>query len=182
MISQQKIRLSNLWLFFRGPVQYVFFTYDLPCKKMNSFFKKLLPTFNNAVFIELHVKRCTVFTIALKISVDKTFRQLSCEYSIGNGKVKWRKKACKLKSPYSFWKLQVLRVPMSDLFNFLCLLIHWNIHFVSSAIHQLMKTEKKHNKTKQKQRVNKPRQLQMIIKNRKKGGKRVCYSSDPSVR
>ena len=79
-----------------------FFTYDLPCKKMNSLFKKLLLTFNNAVFIELHVKRCTVFTIALKISVDKTFRQLSCEYSIGNGKVKWRKKACKLKSPYSF--------------------------------------------------------------------------------
>ena len=70
-----------------------FFTYDLPCKKMNSLFKKLLLTFNNAVFIELHVKRCTVFTIALKISVDKTFTQLSCEYLIGNGKIKFFLKA-----------------------------------------------------------------------------------------
>ena len=70
--------------------------------------------------------------------------------------------ACKLKFPHSFWKLQVLRVPMSDLFNFLCLLIHWNIHLVSSAIHQLMKTEKKTQQKKQKQRINKPRQLQMI--------------------
>ena len=84
--------------------------------------------------------------------------------------------ACKLKFPYSFWKLQVLRVPMSDLFNFLCLLIHWNIHLVSSAIHQLMKTEKK---TQQKKTETKNKQTKtttndkMIIKNRKKGEKRV---------
>ena len=41
--------------------------------------------------------------------------------------------ACKLKFPHSFWKLQVLRVPMSDLFNFLCLLIHFEIF---TSVHQ----------------------------------------------
>ena len=42
--------------------------------------------------------------------------------------------------------------------------------------------KKIHNKTKKKKRINKPRQLQMIVKNGKKGEKRVCYPSDPSVR
>ena len=46
---------------------------------------------------------------------------------------------------------------MSDLFNFLCLLTHWYIHFVSSAIHELMKTEKKaqQNKTETKNKQTK---------------------------
>ena len=55
------------------------------------------------------------------------------------------------------YRSKITRVPMSDLFNFLCLLTHWYIHFVSSAIHELMKTEKKaqQNKTETKNKQTK---------------------------
>ena len=83
-ISFQKIKLSNSLLYFWSPVQYVCFTNGLPCKKIKSLIKKLWLTFNNAIFIQLHVKRCTVFTFAVTISAHKTSTQLSCEYFIGN--------------------------------------------------------------------------------------------------